>query len=59
LAGFAMAQTKRRSLLHVVGFAALTAGTIYVIIDLEYPRAGLIRVDDADRLLVALRESMD
>jgi hypothetical protein len=31
---------------------------VYVIIDLEYPRLGLIRVDAADQVLVDLRESM-
>jgi hypothetical protein len=29
-----------------------------VILDLEYPRLGLIRVDAADQVLVELRESM-
>jgi len=32
--------------------------TTYVIIDLEFPRLGLVRVDSADRLLVELRASM-
>jgi hypothetical protein len=31
---------------------------VYVILDLEFPRIGLIRIDDADRALTALRESM-
>jgi hypothetical protein len=29
-----------------------------VILDLEYPRLGLIRVESADRVLLELRESM-
>jgi len=29
-----------------------------VILDLEYPRVGLIRLDAADQLLVDVRESM-
>jgi hypothetical protein len=29
-----------------------------VILDIEYPRSGLIRVDAADQVLVELRESM-
>jgi hypothetical protein len=32
--------------------------TAYVIIDLEYPRFGLIRVDAADQMLMELREAM-
>ena len=39
-------------------FAAMTAVTVYVILDIEYPRLGLIRVDAADQVLVELRESM-
>jgi len=39
-------------------FAAMVAATVYVIIDIEYPRFGIIRVDAADQVLVELRESM-
>lgn len=31
---------------------------VYVIVDLEFPRLGLIRIDAADQLLVQLRKSM-
>jgi hypothetical protein len=40
-------------------FAAITALSIYMIVDLEFPRLGLIRVDTADQLMVDLRKSMD
>lgn len=58
LAGFGMASSPRRSLLHVVVFAGLTAMVVYVIVDLEFPRLGLIRLDAADRLLAELRAKM-
>jgi len=58
LAGFGMAGSRRRSWLHILGFSAVLSVTVYVILDLEYPRRGLIRVDDADRALVEVRESM-
>ena len=32
--------------------------TLYVILDFEYPRLGLIRIDDFDKLLVDVREAM-
>jgi hypothetical protein len=32
--------------------------TVYVIIDIEFPRLGLIRIDAADQMLVELRNSM-
>jgi hypothetical protein len=38
--------------------AGVMAVTVYVIIDIEYPRQGLIRVDDFDQVLVDLRKSM-
>jgi cytochrome c oxidase subunit IV len=59
LAGFDMTGRGRPSWLHIIGFAATMALALYVILDLEYPRIGLIRVDDFDRNLVELRASMD
>ncbi len=58
LAGFGMAGAKTRSWVHVVLFAAGLSLTVYVILDIEHPRLGLIRVDAFDRSIVELRESM-
>jgi len=58
LSGYSMA-SGRRKWAHVVVFAAATALTIYVILDLEFPRLGLIRVDSFDQVLVDVRSSMD
>jgi hypothetical protein len=59
LAGYDMSGRGRPSWLHIIGFAATMALALYVILDLEYPRIGLIRVDDFDRNLIELRASMD
>ena len=59
LAGYGMAGGKKRSLIHMMGFAAITAGAVYVILDLEFPRLGLIRIDSADNVLMDVRKSMD
>lgn len=59
LTGYGTSVNKRRSWLHTVVFATILSVTIYVIVDLEFPRLGLIRVDTADRVLVDLRASMD
>jgi hypothetical protein len=59
LAGYGMASSEKRPTLHMLVFAAVTAVTVFVIVDLEYPRSGLIRVDAADEVLVELRRSMD
>ena len=56
--GYGMAGAKTRSWLHVVGFAAALSLSVYVILDMEFPRLGLIRVDAFDRSLYDLRESM-
>lgn len=58
LAGYDMAETRSPSLTHRLAFAAIVAVTFYVILDLEHPRLGLIRVDAADALLIDLRASM-
>lgn len=57
-AGHGMGGCRERSWIHVVGFAAVLAVTVYVIIDMEYPRLGLIRLDAYDQVLIELRESL-
>jgi hypothetical protein len=59
LAGYHMSSGQHPSRLHLIGFATTMALAIYVILDLEYPRAGFIRVDSADQVLIELRKSMD
>ena len=59
LAGHAMAVRRRgRSALHEVAFAAVVTGTLFVMLDLEFPRYGLIRNTDADRALHDTRAGM-
>lgn len=59
LVGYGSSVNRGRTWLHTVAFAAILALTIYVIVDLEFPRLGLIRVDSADQVLVDLRASME
>jgi hypothetical protein len=59
-AGYGLAVlVPHRNLLYTVGLATATAIAVYVIVDLEFPRLGLIRVDAFDRLLVDLRATME
>ena len=51
LAGFGMGASGERSWIHMVIFAAATSIALYVITDIEFPRAGLIRVDHFDHFL--------
>lgn len=58
LAGYGMAGGRSRNWLHMIGFATVMAVAVYVILDIEFPRLGLIRVDAFDQALVELRASM-
>ena len=58
LIGYGTSANKDRSLLHQGTFALVTSLAIYVIVDLEYPRLGLIRIDTADQALIDVRSSM-
>jgi len=58
LAGYAMAKRRSRSWLHMLVYALVVAGTIYAVVDLDYPHAGWIRLDVADNALAKLRDSI-
>jgi hypothetical protein len=57
-AGLNAAPAPRRSLVHTLGFALLISITVFLILDLDYPRVGLVRLDVFDQALVELRNSM-
>jgi hypothetical protein len=57
-AGYSMSKRQTRSWLHMVLYAAVVAGTVYTVLDLESPRSGLIRLDAADQALKQLRNSI-
>lgn len=59
LAGYGMTGSRLHSWFHMVAFALVMATSVFVILDIEYPRLGLIRVDVFDQALVDLRASMD
>ena len=58
LAGYAMGSAKRRNWLHMILFALLISLTLYVIFDFEYPRRGIIRLNEADQIYIELRRTM-
>jgi hypothetical protein len=58
LAGVAMGRAGRRAPLHAACFALMLGGAVYLILDLEFPRLGLIRVDGADVVLHELRRGL-
>ena len=58
LAGYGMAGTGAPRWLHMLAFAAVIAVAVYVILDLEFPRLGLIHFGAFDQALTALLEHM-
>ena len=57
--GSSMAKAERRSPLHELGFIFVVSLAIMVLLDIEYSRAGFVKIDASDRFLVSLRASMD
>ena len=58
LAGHDLGHGEGSRWLHTLGYAAILSVTVYVIIDIEFPRLGFIRIDAIDQVLVDLRASM-
>lgn len=58
LIGYDTAGNKERIWVHTWSFAAVLALCVYVIIDLEYPRLGLVQVGGSDQILIELRDSL-
>lgn len=56
--GMHLTTTGRQHTFHTVAYAIAIASTIYVIIDLEYPRLGLIRVNLFDKALIEQRVTL-
>ncbi len=59
LAGYGMAGSARRSWTHMLGFATMMAVAVYVILEIEYPHYGFVRIDAVDRVIERVRASMD
>jgi hypothetical protein len=59
LAGYGMAKRGTRGWLHGIVYALTLAATIYVVVDLDYPRFGFIRVDASDNALIQLRQTLE
>jgi hypothetical protein len=58
LAGYQSAGEKGYAWIHKIAFATIVALTVYVILEIEYPRLGLVRIDAIDHLLVDVRAGL-
>lgn len=57
--GYAARGDDRVNRVYAVGFALVTGASLYLVFELEYPRYGLIRLDDAQTVLADTRRGMD
>jgi hypothetical protein len=58
LAGYSMT-AQGRSWFHMFAFSLAVMLTIYATLEVEYPRQGLIRLTDTDKVLIDLQNSMN
>ncbi|MDD3266994.1 MAG: hypothetical protein PHC75_07450 [Burkholderiales bacterium] len=58
LVGYALPVSKKRNLLYMITYAFTISILITIIIDMEMPRSGFVRVDSADQLLIDLGNGM-
>jgi hypothetical protein len=58
LSGYAIADMTKRNWTYALLVATTISGAIYVIMELEFPRGGFIRMNAMDRALAELRETM-
>ncbi len=59
LLGYSLSPSRNAHWLHRLSFAGITALAIDVILNLDFPRRGLIRVDGEDAVLVELGRTLD
>lgn len=57
LVGYNAAEHKQRYPLHSLSYVLLTAFTIYIIMNIEYPRIGFIGMPSIDKVLIDLRDN--
>jgi len=59
LAGYAMSGSSARRWSHVIAFVLIMCITIWITVDMEFPRIGFIRVDEFDQAIVDVRNNMN
>lgn len=58
IAGASLASGTSRAWIHIIGFVLLVGCSVFVTIELEYPRIGFINIEKYDQALVDVREGM-
>lgn len=57
--GYQAADNEKRNWLHPIAFAIITSLAVHLILDLEFPRVGLIKVDASDAAILDTRKDMN
>jgi hypothetical protein len=59
IGGFGMGGSKRVSVLHAMSFVLMAVLTVFTVLEIEYPRAGVLPVESSyDQVLIDLRDRM-
>jgi hypothetical protein len=58
MAGYSASSAEHPKYYYFIAFAAIIAFTLYIILEMEYPRYGLVRLDQVNQVLIDLAESM-
>ena len=58
MAGYSASSTKKPKYFHFIAFAVIIPFIVYLMLDVEYPRYGIVRLDQVNQLLIDLAESM-
>jgi hypothetical protein len=58
LVGYNTAENQQKHSVHTICYVLLTAFTLYLIINLEFPRVGFVQFNSFDRMLIDVRDDM-
>lgn len=58
MAGYSASSTKKPKNFYFITFAVIIPFIVYLMLDVEYPRYGIVRLDQVNQLLLDLAESM-
>lgn len=57
LAGYSTAESHRYNSIHILSYVVIVTFTVFLILNLEFPRMGIIRVDRFDKILIDLKNN--
>ncbi|HLX54127.1 MAG TPA: hypothetical protein VKR58_09305 [Aquella sp.] len=58
LVGYDLPQSSGRNLLYMLSYAMIISLILYIIVEIEVPRYGLITIDEADQIILDLKNNM-